>query len=68
MSYFDTGCPFQAVERAHGDLNLNGDVDGLDLAILLAAWGTQNSNADIDLSGLVDGSDLTRLLASWGTP
>jgi hypothetical protein len=55
-------------ERAHGDLNLNGDVDGLDLAILLAAWGTQNSNADIDLSGLVDGSDLASLLASWGTP
>ena len=55
-------------ERAHGDLNLDGDVGGLDLAILLAAWGAQNSNADIDLSGLVDGSDLTRLLASWGTP
>ena len=55
-------------ERAHGDLNLNGDIDGLDLAILLAAWGTQNSIADIDLSGIVDGSDLTSLLASWGTP
>ena len=55
-------------ERAYGDLDLNGDVDGLDLAILLAAWGAQDSIADIDLSGLVDGSDLASLLASWGTP
>ncbi len=47
---------------------MDGDVCGLDLAILLAAWGAQNSNADIDLSGLVDGSDLASLLASWGTP
>ncbi len=54
-------------ERAHGDLNLDGTVDGLDLAVLLAAWGTQNSIADIDSSGTVDGSDLTSLLASWGT-
>ena len=70
MHFRDTDSDSKAdrCERAYGDLNLNGDVDGLDLAILLAAWGTQNSIADIDLNGIVDGSDLASLLASWGTP
>ena len=50
-----------------GDVNCDGTVDGNDLAIVLAAWGTGNPQADIDRSGLVDGSDLAIVLANWGS-
>jgi len=53
-------------ERVHGDLDLNGFVDGLDMAFLLAAWGSPSQVADIDSNGIVDGSDLAILLAAWG--
>jgi hypothetical protein len=48
------------------DLNRDGRVDGIDLGILLAAWGTSGGEADLDWSGTVDGADLTALLAAWG--
>lgn len=48
------------------DLNGDGSVDGLDLTILLAAWGTGSGPADINRDGIVNGVDLTRLLAAWG--
>ena len=46
------------------DLNGDGAVNGLDLAILLTQWAGPGS-ADIDLSGIVDGIDLAFLLARW---
>ena len=51
------------------DLNLNGIVDGGDLGILLAFWGTVSPafpRADINGDGLVNGADLGIVLASWG--
>ncbi len=54
-------------ERASGDIDLNGVVEGADLAALLAAWGDTQSLVDIDLSGSVDGADLALVLASWGS-
>ena len=47
-----------------GDLNESGLVDGEDLTILLADWGSGRS--DLDGDGIVGGSDLARLLADWG--
>ena len=47
-----------------GDIDGDGIVDGLDLAILLAAWGTSNG-ADLDGDGIVDGRDLSILLSQW---
>lgn len=47
------------------DLSGDGRVDGIDLAVLLAAWGTAGHPADIDGDGIVDGSDLSVLLARW---
>jgi hypothetical protein len=51
------------------DLNLNGIVDGGDLGVLLAFWGTVSPafpRADINRDGLVNGADLGILLAFWG--
>jgi hypothetical protein len=53
-----------------GDINKDGDVDGIDLAALLAAWGTCPTRseciADLDEDGAVDGFDLALLLSAWG--
>lgn len=67
LSDVDSDSKADRCERALGDINLDGMVDGLDIAVLLASWGERNSIADINLDGLVDGLDLTILLASWGT-
>jgi hypothetical protein len=51
------------------DLNLNGIVDGADLGVLLAFWGTVSPafpRADINGDGLVNGADLGIVLAFWG--
>ncbi|MCA9285210.1 MAG: hypothetical protein KDA22_08360 [Phycisphaerales bacterium] len=48
------------------DLNNDGVVDGADLGLLLAAWGSANQDADLDDSGMVDGADLGLMLAGWG--
>jgi hypothetical protein len=48
------------------DLDANGIVDGGDLGILLAGWGTPSPTADLDSDGTVDGADLGILLANWG--
>lgn len=49
------------------DLNGNGVIDGVDLAILLSAWGTDGvqSGADLNGDGIVNGADLAMLLANW---
>jgi hypothetical protein len=55
-----------------GDLNGDGVIDLIDLALLLGSYGTcegdggYNPNADIDESGCVDLPDLATLLASYG--
>lgn len=53
---FATPCP--------ADLDGSGAVDGADLAILLAAWGS--AGADLDADAVTSGSDLAILLAAWG--
>ncbi len=48
-----------------GDLNQDGQVDGIDLATLLSGWGG-TSGGDVNGDGLVDGTDLAYLLSNWG--
>jgi hypothetical protein len=48
------------------DLNVDGMVDGGDMAKLLGLWGSSDRAADINENGTVDGADLNELLASWG--
>ena len=50
-----------------GDIDLDREVGGSDLGLMLAAWGDERSVADIDRNGEVDGADLGILLAMWGT-
>ena len=52
-----------------GDFNGDGFANGLDLGILLGAWGTSSPfypRADMDGSGTVDGFDLGQMLFNWG--
>jgi alpha-tubulin suppressor-like RCC1 family protein len=56
-------------ERGRGDLNLDGVVDGGDIALVLASWGTPGDAAgDADGNSTVDGRDIAFVLARWGTP
>lgn len=54
------------------DVNADGNINGEDLGLVLAAWGTVVSErydmptADINQDGQVDGVDLGVLLATWG--
>jgi hypothetical protein len=47
------------------DLNGDGTVNGADLGLLLAGWGSPGP-ADLNGDGSVNGADLGLLLASWG--
>lgn len=47
------------------DINGDGQVNGIDLATLLSAWGSNNYTADINHDGIIDGRDLSVLLAAW---
>ena len=53
---------------SHGpDLDGDGFVNGVDLGILLGAWGPGDGPADLDGDGFVDGIDLGILLGAWTT-
>lgn len=47
------------------DLNGDGSINGVDLAELLAAWGSSGGSADINGDSTVNGIDLAVLLAAW---
>jgi len=60
-SWFATPLPIT------GDLNADGIVNGVDLAILLGSWGPcAGCVADINGDGTVNGGDLAVLLGNWG--
>lgn len=55
-----------SISSTPGDLNGDGVVNGVDLAVVLASWGAANgSPADLNGDGQVNGIDLASLLASW---
>jgi hypothetical protein len=54
-----------------GDINVDGIINGGDLAVLLAYWGPTTNvptsiDCDLNADGVVNGSDLGGLLAYWG--
>jgi hypothetical protein len=61
VTTIDAPCP--------ADLNADSSVDGIDLGILLGAWGPCTAGAcaaDLDGNGTIDGVDLGVLLGAWG--
>ncbi|MBL9118332.1 MAG: hypothetical protein JNL80_00275 [Phycisphaerae bacterium] len=58
----DGTCPSPCL----GDLNDDGQVGAVDLALLLGAWGTAGGPADLNNNGLVAAEDLALLLGAWG--
>jgi hypothetical protein len=56
---------FDTVPFNPADFDMDGDVDGPDLAFLLSSWGSSTSAADINGDGVVDGPDLAFLLSAW---
>lgn len=48
-----------------GDLNGDGVVNGLDLGLMLSAWGATGGPADLNNDGIVNGLDLGILLSNW---
>ena len=50
------------------DLNLDGNIGGADLSIVLGFWGvvTTFPRADFNNNGVVNGEDLAILLSQWG--
>jgi hypothetical protein len=50
------------------DTDRDGYVDGADVAVVLAAWGTTGSSAaDVSGDNFVNGADLGLVLAAWGS-
>ena len=55
--------------ECRADVNDSGAVDGVDLAVILGAWGTNGQGqyaTDISGDGIVNGTDLAFVLGGWG--
>jgi hypothetical protein len=57
------------IDPCPGDITGGGQVNGVDLAAILGAWGTDGQgklDCDINEDGTVDAQDLSIVLAGWG--
>ena len=60
------------IQTCNGDFDIDGDVDGTDLAVFAADFGRTNCNSgpvcegDFDKDGDVDGSDLAAFAVNFG--
>ncbi len=64
ISVIESACP---KIDCPADLNQDGQVNGGDVGLLLAAWGEIGSGGeDLDGDGTVGGADIGLLLAFWG--
>lgn len=57
---------FTFVPPLMGDANGDGQVDFLDLNLVLTFWGTNDPRADLNGNGLVEFDDLNIVLGNWG--
>jgi hypothetical protein len=49
-----------------GDIEVDGDVNYADLAVVLLLLGEPDEHADLDDNGLVETSDISEVLLLWG--
>ena len=52
-----------------GDIDESGAVNSVDLAAVLANWGTEGGKyprADVNSDGFINSSDLAAVLSEWG--
>ena len=54
------------VDVGLGDLSGDGVVDGVDLSVVLNAWGNAGPIGDVDGDGVVTAADLAIILNTWG--
>jgi len=59
---------FSPTVASPADINGSGSVDGADLGLVIADWGTASPRSDLNRDGSVDGADLGLLLAAWTSP
>ena len=57
--------PAGCASACPADINLDGVINGSDLAGVLSGWGSGGAS-DINLDGTTNGADLTTLLSGWG--
>ncbi len=53
------------IDTPDPDMNGDGHVNGIDLAFILAYWGTSTPIADLNDDGIVGGVDLALVLNGW---
>jgi hypothetical protein len=57
---------FSSRAATTADINSDGQVNTLDLSIVLSKWGTNNTTADVNSDGVVNVNDLSMVLSNWG--
>jgi hypothetical protein len=57
---------WDAANGCAGDINEDCAVNGIDLAYVLADWGTISSRSDLNGDGTISGIDLGIILNGWG--
>ncbi len=63
----DCDAYLDSCEYRYGNFDLDEDVDGYDLGVILTQWGmSAPAIGDIDGNGIVGGGDLGSLLVRWG--
>jgi len=63
----DSDTRLDSCEYDYGDFDLNGVVDGVELAVIMSLWGQVNPKiGDLNHDGTIDGGDLVIMLARWG--
>jgi len=56
-----------AWDACPADFNLDGMIDGADLAVVLGNWNSTDAIfGDLNADGIVNGADLSALLSAWG--
>ena len=58
---------WDAADGCAGDINEDCTVNGIDLAYVLADWGTVSSRSDLNSDGAINGVDLGIILYGWGS-